>query len=77
MHGTAHTPKNTPPAVVSRLQQREIAKVLATPAISSRLIQDGLDPAGSTPEKFREFLLAERKKLASASKCDSSSRWCA
>ena len=53
--------KNTPPAAVSRLQ-RDIAKVLAMPEISSRLIQDGLDPVGSTPERFKQFLAADKQK---------------
>ena len=32
------------------------------PEISSRLIQDGLDPVGSTPEQFKEFLVADKQK---------------
>lgn len=42
--------------------QREIAKVLALPEISQRLVADGLEPIGSTPEKFREFLVADKRK---------------
>jgi tripartite-type tricarboxylate transporter receptor subunit TctC len=53
--------KNTPPAAIERVQ-REIAKVLAMPEISQRLAQDGLEPVGSTPEKFREFLAADKRK---------------
>ncbi len=54
-------PKNTPPAAVAHLQ-RDIAKVLAMPEISRRLVQDGLDPVGSTPEAFRAFLAADKAK---------------
>lgn len=53
--------KGTPPAAIERVQ-REIAKVLAMPEISARLIADGLDPVGSTPDKFREFLVADKRK---------------
>ena len=54
-------PKNTPPAVVARLQA-DIPKVLAMPEISRKLVQDGLEPVGSTPEQFREFLVADKAK---------------
>ena len=53
--------RNTPPAVVERLQ-REIAKVLAQPEIAKRLASDGLEPVGSTPEQFRAFLAADKRK---------------
>lgn len=60
-------PKGTPPAAIERVQ-RELAKVLAMPEISQRLIQDGLEPVGSTPEKFREFLVADKRKWGSVIK---------
>jgi tripartite-type tricarboxylate transporter receptor subunit TctC len=53
--------KGTPAAAIERVQ-REIAKVLALPEISQRLVADGLEPIGSTPEKFREFLVADKRK---------------
>jgi tripartite-type tricarboxylate transporter receptor subunit TctC len=53
--------KNTPPAVIARLQT-DIAKVLALPEISRKLVQDGLEPVGSTPEQFRDFLAADKAK---------------
>lgn len=53
--------KGTPAAAIERMQ-REVAKVLAMPEISKRLIQDGLEPVGSTPQKFREFLAADKRK---------------
>ena len=53
--------KGTPPAVVARLQ-RDIAKVLAMPEISRKLVADGLEPVGSTPQQFRDFLVADKAK---------------
>ncbi|MGJ7493127.1 Bug family tripartite tricarboxylate transporter substrate binding protein [Variovorax sp. ZT4R33] len=53
--------KNTPPAVVERIQ-REVAKVLAMPEIAKRLAADGLEPVGNTPEQFRAFLAADKRK---------------
>ncbi|RSZ32873.1 tripartite tricarboxylate transporter substrate binding protein [Variovorax beijingensis] len=53
--------RNTPPAVVERIQ-REVARVLATPEIAKRLAADGLEPVGSTPEQFRAFLAADKRK---------------
>ena len=53
--------KGTPAAAIERVQ-KEIAKVLAMPEISARLVADGLEPIGSTPDKFREFLVADKRK---------------
>jgi len=54
-------PKGTPAPVIDRIQ-KEIAKVLAMRDISARLIADGLEPVGSTPAAFREFLAADKRK---------------
>ncbi len=53
--------KGTPPAAIERVQ-REVAKVIAMPEIAQRLVQDGLEPVGSTPAQFRDFLAADKKK---------------
>ena len=53
--------KNTPPAAIARMQ-KEIAKVLAMPEISTKLVQDGIEPVGSTPEQFKDFLVADKAK---------------
>lgn len=53
--------KGTPPATIERIA-REFANVLALPEIAQRLVADGLEPVGSTPEKFREFLAADKRK---------------
>lgn len=44
-------PAGTPKAVVARLHT-EIAKVLKAPDFAARLVQNGLDAEGSTPEEF-------------------------
>lgn len=53
--------KNTPQAAIDRVQ-REVAKVIAQPEISQRLVQDGLEPIGSKPQDFRNFLAADKRK---------------
>lgn len=53
--------KGTPPAAVARIQ-RELAKVLAQPEIAQKLVADGLEPVGNTPEEFRRFLAADKIK---------------
>jgi tripartite-type tricarboxylate transporter receptor subunit TctC len=53
--------KGTPQAAIDRVQ-REVAKVIALPEVSQRLVQDGLEPVGSTPQQFRGFLVADKRK---------------
>ena len=53
--------KGTPSPIVDRLY-REIARVIAAPDVNARLIQDGLEPVGSSPEAFRDFLAADKRK---------------
>ncbi len=55
--------KGTPVNVVARLQ-REVAQVLQQPEISQRLSQDGMEVVGSTSDKFREFLVLDKRKWA-------------
>ncbi|MES2184795.1 MAG: tripartite tricarboxylate transporter substrate binding protein [Pseudomonadota bacterium] len=57
--------RNTPQAAIDRIQQ-EVAKVIATPEIAQRLVQDGLEPVGSKPEEFRRFLAADKRKWGNA-----------
>lgn len=54
-------PEGTSQAAIDRIQ-REVANVLATPEIAQRLVQDGLEPVGSTPGAFRQFLVADKRK---------------
>jgi tripartite-type tricarboxylate transporter receptor subunit TctC len=53
-------PGGTPKEIVNRLQV-EIAKVLKLPDITNRLMNDGIEPIGSTPEQFQAFI--EREKI--------------
>jgi len=53
--------KNTPAVAMERLQ-RAVATVLAMPEISQKFVQDALEPVGSTPEQFRQFLAADKQK---------------
>jgi tripartite-type tricarboxylate transporter receptor subunit TctC len=56
-------PARTPPEIVHRLRNA-MAAVLATPEIRDGLVRDGLEPIGSTPEEFQEFLRREDAKYA-------------
>jgi tripartite-type tricarboxylate transporter receptor subunit TctC len=51
-------PKDTPPAVVVKLQQ-EVAKTLADPAIKAKADAAGLYPATGTPAEFSAFIKTE------------------
>ncbi len=51
----------TPPAALARLQ-REVAQALRQPDVAERATSLGLDPVGSTPAAFAEFLGAETAK---------------
>ena len=42
--------------------QRAVASVLAMPEIAQKFNQDALDPVGSTPEQFRQFLAVDKQK---------------
>ena len=53
-------PGGTSKEIVNRLQV-EIAKVLKLPDITNRLMNDGIEPIGSTPEQFQAFI--EREKI--------------
>jgi tripartite-type tricarboxylate transporter receptor subunit TctC len=54
-------PGGTSREVINRLQT-EIAKVLKLPDISQRLMGDGIEPIGSTPEQFQSFIEREKVK---------------
>ena len=56
-------PAGTPPDIVGRLQQ-EIAKALASPAVKDKLVAQGADPVGNTPEQFAAHIQAETRKWA-------------
>lgn len=52
-------PAGTPRPVVEKLNH-EIVKVMHQPEMMKRLIADGSEAVGSTPEEFRQHMLAER-----------------
>ena len=53
-------PAGTPRDIINKLQQ-EIAKVLQAPDLKTRLLNDGIEPIGSTAEQFQAFI--EREKI--------------
>ncbi|RZI39888.1 tripartite tricarboxylate transporter substrate binding protein [Herbaspirillum sp. HC18] len=56
-------PAGTPVEIVNKLQQ-EIAKSLASPAVKEKLVAQGADPVGNTPEQFAAHIQSETKKWA-------------
>ena len=54
-------PTGTPPPVIARLNG-EIAKWLATPEAKEKLLAQGANAAGGTPEDFARFITAETAK---------------
>lgn len=54
-------PTGTPRAIVMRLNA-EMNRILALPEMKERLIAQGADPSGNTPEQFAAFMKAERQK---------------
>jgi tripartite-type tricarboxylate transporter receptor subunit TctC len=56
-------PAGTAADIVSRVQQ-ETAKALALPAMKERLLSQGANPSGMTPDAFVKFIAAESKKWA-------------
>jgi tripartite-type tricarboxylate transporter receptor subunit TctC len=56
-------PAGLPKPIVTRLHD-ELVKILNRPDIRQRIVADGSEPAGSTPEDFRNFMLADLAKWA-------------
>jgi tripartite-type tricarboxylate transporter receptor subunit TctC len=56
-------PAGTPKDIVNKLQQ-EISKSLSSPAVKEKLISQGADPVGNTPEQFAAHIQAETAKWA-------------
>jgi tripartite-type tricarboxylate transporter receptor subunit TctC len=54
-------PAGTPPPVIAKLNG-EIAKWLATPEAKEKLLAQGANAAGGTPEDFARFIAAETAK---------------
>ena len=56
-------PANLPSPIVARLHE-ELVKVLNQREVRERIVADGSEPVGSTPEDFRQFMLADLAKWA-------------
>jgi tripartite-type tricarboxylate transporter receptor subunit TctC len=56
-------PAGTPPEIVLKLQQ-EMARVLQLPDIRQKLLSQGLEPVGDTPEQFAATIRSEIAKWA-------------
>ena len=56
-------PASTPRPVIERLN-REIAAAVRHPDMAKRLLADGSEAIGSTPEEFRSVMIADRDKWA-------------
>jgi tripartite-type tricarboxylate transporter receptor subunit TctC len=54
-------PGGMPKALTDRIQS-EVAKVLKVPEIRDRLLRDGIEPVGSSPEQFVEHIKKETVK---------------
>lgn len=56
-------PAATPRDIVTRLNT-ETVKVLRLPEVKERLVANGAEPVGNTPEEFGAFMKAETAKWA-------------
>ena len=56
-------PAKTPAAIVARMQ-REIARTIRLPDVKQKLLDQGADSVGSTPEELDRVVKAELRKWA-------------
>jgi tripartite-type tricarboxylate transporter receptor subunit TctC len=56
-------PAKTPPAIVARMQ-REMARVIQLPDVKQKLLEQGGDTVGSSPEALERVVKVELKKWA-------------
>jgi tripartite-type tricarboxylate transporter receptor subunit TctC len=56
-------PAGTPKEIVTKLHQ-VLAKALASPEVRERLLSQGAEPVGNTPEQFSEYVKIEIAKWA-------------
>jgi tripartite-type tricarboxylate transporter receptor subunit TctC len=54
-------PAKMPEPIVARLHA-ELLKILQSPEIRDRIVADGSEPVGNSPEAFRQFMLADAAK---------------
>jgi len=58
-------PAGTPPEIVNMLY-REVAAILRQPEVSERMITNGNDPEGTTPQQFADKIKADLARWADA-----------
>lgn len=58
-------PAGTPKPVVNKLAA-EVTRIIRSPEISKRLIDQGVDPLGGTPEEFGKLIRAETVRFGKA-----------
>jgi tripartite-type tricarboxylate transporter receptor subunit TctC len=56
-------PAKLPKPILTRLHD-EIVKILKLPDVHERILADGAEPVGNTPEEFRKYMLADVAKWA-------------
>jgi len=56
-------PAGLPQPIVARLHE-ELVKILNEPQMRERIVADGSEPVGSTPEEFRRFMRSDLDKWA-------------
>jgi tripartite-type tricarboxylate transporter receptor subunit TctC len=56
-------PANTPPAIITRMQ-KEVARVIQQPEVKQKLLEQGGDAVGSSPEHLDRVVKSELKKWA-------------
>jgi tripartite-type tricarboxylate transporter receptor subunit TctC len=56
-------PAKTPAAIVARMQ-KEVARVLNLPEVKQKLIEQGADPVGGSPEELDRVVKSELKRWA-------------
>jgi len=54
-------PAGTPPAVVQKVSA-DVARLVASPDVQSRILADASEPVGSTPDEYGAFIRAEIAK---------------
>ena len=56
-------PAKMPEPIVARLNA-ELIRILNSPDVRERILLDGSEPVGNSPEVFRQFMLADTAKWA-------------
>jgi tripartite-type tricarboxylate transporter receptor subunit TctC len=56
-------PAGLPAPILTRLNA-ELVRILKQPDVHERILADGSEPVGSTPEEFKRFLDADLAKWA-------------